>query len=134
MNKAKLLCHHFATCYERLRTLDDASRADAERLTRVANDPQEAVAERNAAVAALARYLFPAGACAKPVGESFGERVDALMRERGLNQRDLAAALGMHESAVYVMISRRCRKPWRRSVKRVADALGMTPAELWPTD
>ena len=134
MNKAKLICRYFAAGYQKFLSVDGQAREKAERLTQIINNGQAMVCDREEAVAELEHLLFPTGPNLQPVSDSFGERVDAIMRQRGLNQRDLALAIGMHVSAVYVMLSRRCYKPWRRTVKRVADALGVAPTELWPND
>lgn len=63
--------------------------------------------------------------------ELFSERLRALMTEKGMNQVDLAERIGVGQPAVAMMLKRRCR-PQRRTVERIAEALGVAPQQLWP--
>jgi DNA-binding XRE family transcriptional regulator len=63
--------------------------------------------------------------------EHFAGRVSALMGERGMTQADLAKAVGVGQSAVSMMLSRKTR-PQMRTVRKIADALGVSADELWP--
>lgn len=60
----------------------------------------------------------------------FANRVNALMKKRGLTQAVLAERIGVGQPAVSMILNRECR-PQRRTVKKIADALGVTPAEIW---
>jgi lambda repressor-like predicted transcriptional regulator len=62
---------------------------------------------------------------------TFAERLLALMTEKGLTQAELASKVGIGQPAVSMMINRACR-PQRRTVVRLAEALGVTPDLLWP--
>jgi predicted XRE-type DNA-binding protein len=62
---------------------------------------------------------------------TFASRVAALLRERGLTQEQLAEALGVGQPAVSMMLNRKAR-PQRRTVEKVAHALGVFPEQLWP--
>jgi predicted XRE-type DNA-binding protein len=61
----------------------------------------------------------------------FGARVEALMKEQGLTQSQLAEAIGVKQPAVSLLLSRESR-PQRRTVERIAQALKVASAELWP--
>jgi lambda repressor-like predicted transcriptional regulator len=61
----------------------------------------------------------------------FSERVQAIMTERGMTQADLAKACGIGQPAVSNLLSRGSR-PQRRTVEKIAGALGVTPSEIWP--
>jgi lambda repressor-like predicted transcriptional regulator len=62
---------------------------------------------------------------------TFAQALDAAMRERGLSQSELAQRVGIGQPAISMMLARECR-PQKRTVRRLAEALGMQPGELWP--
>jgi lambda repressor-like predicted transcriptional regulator len=62
----------------------------------------------------------------------FAERLRALMEAKGVTQAELAAKLGIGQPAVSMMLNRDCR-PQRKTVCRFAEALGVSPEDLWPT-
>ena len=62
---------------------------------------------------------------------SFAERLQRLMRERDVTQAQLAAKIGVGQPAISMMLNRMCR-PQRKTVHKIAAALGVTPDELWP--
>lgn len=61
----------------------------------------------------------------------FAERLREVLEARGVTQVQLAERIGVGQPAIAMMLQRECR-PQRRTVVRIADALGMTPQELWP--
>lgn len=61
----------------------------------------------------------------------FADRLSAIMAERGINQTKLAEMTGVGQPAISNMLVRHCR-PQRRTVLRFANALGISPSELWP--
>jgi plasmid maintenance system antidote protein VapI len=61
----------------------------------------------------------------------FAERVRTILHQRNLTQEQLAAALDIGQPAVSMLLSRQAR-PQRRTVERVARALGVPPGDLWP--
>jgi lambda repressor-like predicted transcriptional regulator len=63
--------------------------------------------------------------------EMFAERLRAIMEEKGLTQTQLAESLKIGQSAISNMLHRQCR-PQRRTVLRIAEALGVDPGDLWP--
>ncbi len=48
-----------------------------------------------------------------------------------MSQVELAAAIGVGQPAISMMLSRNCR-PQRRTVECIARALEVTPNDLWP--
>jgi lambda repressor-like predicted transcriptional regulator len=63
--------------------------------------------------------------------DTFAERVNALLAERGMTQDDLGRLVGVGQPAVSMLLSRACR-PQRRTVDRLARALKVDPSDLWP--
>ena len=53
------------------------------------------------------------------------------MKQRSITQEQLAEAIGVGQPAVSMLLSRTCR-PRKRTVERIAVALGVEPSELWP--
>lgn len=62
---------------------------------------------------------------------TFAAALDAAMRSRGVSQSELAQRVGIGQPAISMMLARECR-PQKRTVARLAAALGMPPGELWP--
>jgi lambda repressor-like predicted transcriptional regulator len=62
---------------------------------------------------------------------SFAERLRDAITRRGMTQETLADKLGIGQPAISNMMTRQCR-PQRRTVLRLAEALGVSPDELWP--
>lgn len=63
--------------------------------------------------------------------KTFAERLKLLMEEKRVPQIELADRIGVHQSAISMMISRNCR-PQTKTVKKIAMALDVEPHELWP--
>ncbi|MBY0521780.1 MAG: helix-turn-helix transcriptional regulator [Gemmataceae bacterium] len=61
----------------------------------------------------------------------FAKRLHATMATKGLTQAQLAAAIGVGQPAISMMLQRNCR-PQKRTVVKLAEALGIAPEELWP--
>lgn len=61
----------------------------------------------------------------------FYERVQSLMEKNGLSQNDLANRMGVTQPAVSNLLKRQGR-PQRRTIVRVAEALNVSPSDLWP--
>lgn len=62
----------------------------------------------------------------------FAANLQTIMARRNLTQTQLAEMIGVGQSAIANMLSRGCR-PQRRTVEKLAKALGVQPSELWPT-
>lgn len=63
--------------------------------------------------------------------ESFAHNVQGIMNERGMTQDELARLAGVGQSAISNMLNRKSR-PQKRTVIRIAGALGVEPSKLWP--
>jgi lambda repressor-like predicted transcriptional regulator len=61
----------------------------------------------------------------------FAERLASLMKEKGMTQAQLAEKAGVGQPAISMMLSRNCR-PQRRTIQKLATALGATIEHLWP--
>jgi transcriptional regulator with XRE-family HTH domain len=62
---------------------------------------------------------------------TFSIRLRETMERRGVTQTELAEKLGIGQPAISMMLQRRCR-PQRRTIERLAEALGVAVTELWP--
>lgn len=62
---------------------------------------------------------------------TFAERLKALLDERGMTQESLAHAIGVQQPAISMMLSRQCH-PQRRTIQKIAKALGIDEEQLWP--
>jgi len=62
---------------------------------------------------------------------TFAERLRDLISRKRLTQEQLAARIGVGQSAISNMLNRQCR-PQKRTVLRLAEALAVKPEELWP--
>lgn len=63
--------------------------------------------------------------------DSFAQNLDRAMHRVGMTQVRLAELAGVGQPAIAMMLSRQCR-PQRRTIKKFAEALGVSPQELWP--
>ena len=61
---------------------------------------------------------------------TFSERVQAIMKSKGITQDQLADATGVTQPAICMMLNRSAR-PQRRTVAKIAEALGVSASELW---
>jgi lambda repressor-like predicted transcriptional regulator len=62
----------------------------------------------------------------------FASRLKALMEERNMTQEQLAKLTRVSQPAISNILTRCCR-PQRKTVGRFAEALGVSPDELWPS-
>jgi DNA-binding XRE family transcriptional regulator len=61
----------------------------------------------------------------------FAERLSRLLAERQMTQAELARRIGVGQSAVSMLLSRKCR-PQPRTLGKMAEALGVAVEDLWP--
>jgi DNA-binding XRE family transcriptional regulator len=117
-------------------------------------DPQASPTERDSARSALTAMLQLTGGKNKagpvltrderftPAHHALRARMDQaeaafaatlarLMAERQLTQAELAQSVGVGQSAISMLLKRRCR-PQRRTLGKLAQALGVDVEELWP--
>jgi transcriptional regulator with XRE-family HTH domain len=133
---------------------DPETQAAVRDMAEIVNDPAATEDERQMARATIAEALFPprhegslgterdegedpASADTRAVLERldqeeayFAERLAALMKQKQMSQVELAAALGVGQPAISMLLARRCR-PQRRTVEKLAKALNVAPEELW---
>lgn len=62
---------------------------------------------------------------------TFADRLADLMKSVGISQTELASRAGVGQPAIAMMLKRECR-PQKRTVRRLAEALGVPPDQLWP--
>jgi transcriptional regulator with XRE-family HTH domain len=63
--------------------------------------------------------------------ETFADRLKTTMLTKGWSQEKLAERTGVGQPAISNMLNRQSR-PQTRTVIRLAEALGVSPEELWP--
>jgi DNA-binding XRE family transcriptional regulator len=133
----------------------ESVQAQVREQVRIVKDPHRSEAEREQALEAVAQALLTAPRAASlgpvvprdkghvfPVSEAaqrrredeeklFAENLARLLKEKDLTQAELARRIGVRQPAISMMLSRRCR-PQRRTVEKMARALGVEVRELWP--
>ena len=63
---------------------------------------------------------------------TFAAKLQQIMTAHGVTQADLAQKVGIGQPAISMMLNRTCR-PQKKTIRRFAEALGVPPAELWPS-
>jgi lambda repressor-like predicted transcriptional regulator len=61
----------------------------------------------------------------------FAANLARLLKEKEISQAELAKRVGVGRSAISMMLSRQCR-PQKRTVEKIAHALGVELRDLWP--
>jgi DNA-binding XRE family transcriptional regulator len=144
-----------------LQECDEELRAEAITLFKQLQSGQLDPDEVQATTALLAEILFPntdheglpgldleeSGEIAKPSSSeakdvlermdqeeaTFATRLRTLMDNAGITQEQLAEKIGVGQPAISMMLKRQCR-PQKRTVQRLAEALGVAVEELWTGD
>ncbi len=62
---------------------------------------------------------------------TFAARLRELMTAKGVTQQEIADRIGCSQPAISQMLNRKCR-PQKRTILKLAEALGSRPQELWP--
>jgi predicted XRE-type DNA-binding protein len=62
--------------------------------------------------------------------QHFADQVRQLMKDKRMSQKALAEAVGVGQSAIAMMLSRKCR-PQRSTVLKIAQALNVPPNRIW---
>ncbi len=62
---------------------------------------------------------------------SFADSLRQAMEKTGITQAELAMKVGIGQPAISMMLQRDCR-PQKRTVAKLAEALGTVPEALWP--
>lgn len=63
--------------------------------------------------------------------KTFAHSLSRILTDKGMTQEELASSIGVGQSAISNMLNRQCR-PQRKTVSRIAAALGVEPQDLWP--
>jgi transcriptional regulator with XRE-family HTH domain len=97
------------------------------------NDAEECTPNRSADEGTPAHRPAPEGGGRGfgSQGSAFAERLRALMQARGISQQDLAERIGCSQPAISQMLGRN-RRPQKATILRLAEALRVSPRELWP--
>jgi transcriptional regulator with XRE-family HTH domain len=61
----------------------------------------------------------------------FAERLRTIMKDKNISQSQLAERINCSQPAVSQMLNRKCR-PQRKTLNKIAAALGVDARELWP--
>lgn len=132
----------------------------AKEMLTILQDPEADSEDRDLALMTLADILFPnthegdqmlgldmkiAEELARDTTESklvleqmdeeestFARKLESIMADRGLTQAELASRIGVGQSAIAMMLKRECR-PQKRTIRRLAEGLQVSPCELWPS-
>ncbi len=62
---------------------------------------------------------------------TFAERLRDRLEATGMTQVELAEKVGIGQPAISMMLNRTCR-PQKKTVQKLAAALGVAPVDLWP--
>lgn len=148
-------CRSFVEVYKALAKTDTDTRAVVEELVAAIDAEAMDATERESAFAAIAQVLLPyleeSVVSATPANpwdtlsdeekrvasemdaeeETFARRLGAAMTAKRVTQTELASLIGVGQSAISMMLSRSCR-PQRRTVEKIAQALGVDVGSLWP--
>lgn len=62
---------------------------------------------------------------------TFADNLRRVLDEKEMTQEFLAEKIGVGQSAISMMLARSCR-PQKKTVIKIAQALGVEPDELWP--
>lgn len=144
----------FAQMFHAYLECNDEVQSAIRDMVEIVNAPDATEDEKEAATLTIAEALFPShqngafGAdledCDSTAPEdikgllhemddqeaAFSERVTAILADRSMTQSELASLSGVGQPAISMMLSRKCR-PQRRTVERIAKALGVQPNDLW---
>lgn len=127
-------------------------RATVDEMLDILNDVDASEEEKERATHVIIEALFPslavdvcnAYSCvlksdeAKSVSEDMGREVETFasrlkdaMQEKGITQEWLATQVGVGQPAISMLLNRESR-PQKRTVLRIAEAIGIQPDRLWP--
>lgn len=152
---AKMASRNFALTFQAYAECCAEVQQTVRELTAIVADPEADEDDREMAVSTIAEALFPklhsgqlgigieawdrldsrqSPEAARELDAeetTFAGRVAALLEDRGMTQAQLAEAIGIGQPAVSMLLSRK-RRPQARTVRKIAAALNIPAAELWP--
>lgn len=106
---------------------DEKIQSDVRSWFAVLEAPGSSPAERDEAMAAIARRLSQFDS----QEATFSDRLRHLLELKNMTQEELAERVGCTQSAISKMISRNAR-PHRTTIFKMATALDVAPTDLWP--
>lgn len=148
----------FAKCFRAYLECSGQVQGVIREMAEIVSSPESDEQEREMALGTLAEALFPEydsgrlgidieeanRACVEnsPDGteaqaeldrqeQAFADRLKEVMQQKGMTQAQLAERAGVQQPAISMMLNRNCR-PQQRTVRKLAEALGVGPQELWP--
>jgi predicted XRE-type DNA-binding protein len=148
----------FAKCLHAYLECGETTQSVIADMVGIISSPDADEEERDMALRTFAEALFPShdggslgmdleeaeAACAEDTAEGgaaraeldgqeqrFAERLKSIMDTKQITQSRLAELADVGQPAISMMLSRHCR-PQRRTVHKLAEALGVDPRELWP--
>jgi predicted XRE-type DNA-binding protein len=145
----------FADVFQAFLECSDEIQGAIRDMVKIVHSDDATTDEREGALATIAEALFPkkfngilgidleecphnAGQEAKETlkrmdreGATFSDRLAALLEAKDMTQEELAEAIGVGQPAVSMMLNRSCR-PQRRTVEKIANALKVSPEDVWP--
>lgn len=157
-NAERILSEQFSQIFHAYMESSDEVQAVIYDMCEILNCEDTDADDREAALATLAEALFPIShhgelgidiADLREVGSQtsstfkseieefdaqdrvFSERLKKAMKSKGVSQEQLAEMVGVRQPAISMMLNRTCH-PQRGTVKKLADALGISCDELWP--
>lgn len=147
----------FAKCLHAYLECSETTQGVIADMVGILNSPDADEDERDMALSTFAEALFPShdsgslgmdleeaeAACAEDSEEGgaakaelngqeqrFAERLKSIMDTKQITQSKLAELANVGQPAISMMLSRDCR-PQRRTVQKLAEALGVDASELW---
>jgi transcriptional regulator with XRE-family HTH domain len=110
-----------------LTKIADVLRLNADEAVAYGQELEESARNEGAAVAGLGRE-FQKMDCQEA---AFADRLRELMTLKCVTQEDLSNRVGCSQPAISQMLNRK-RRPQKKTILRLADALQVQPQELWP--
>jgi lambda repressor-like predicted transcriptional regulator len=147
----------FAKCFRAYLECNEQVQTVIREMAEIVSSPEADEQEREMALGTLAEALFPGydgghlgidieeanKACVENSSDgaeaqaeldrqeqAFADRLKEVMQRKGMTQAQLAERAGVQQPAISMMLNRNCR-PQQRTVRKLADALGVKPQELW---
>lgn len=149
----------FSKCFRAYLECSDEVQAGIRAMSKIAEDPEADSCDRIMAIESIADALFPGSDDSGELGidvlaadagaarhkkdgrnalqeiddeeASFSAKLADELGSRQWTQADLAKKSGVGQSAISMMLNRNCR-PQKRTIQKLAKALGISEDELWP--
>lgn len=145
-NEVEMCLRAYSECSERMQKR-------VQEMFNIYIDPKSTEDERHMAAHTIVEIIFPNGGMdleeseqigadasnemCQAIGSmdkeeaAFAAKLEELMIEKGISQTELAGKIDVSQPAIANMLVRQCR-PQRRTILKIAKALRVSPADLWP--